>query len=440
MLKVTGLVGGEVVIRCPFEKAYRHSTKYLQREVPGGYLQKLVQTPPGGEGTTASSGKYSLSDDQRSGVVTVTIGDLSVEDAGDYRCGASTGGPFAPYHYISLYVRHSPGFDTAALLVMPLLLPSSIHQCDTTCPYNYSCTTCPYNYSCTTCPYNYSCTTCPYNYSCTTCPYNYSCTTCPYNYSCTTCPYNYSCTTCLYNYSCTTCPYNYSCTTCPYNYSCTTSTHLSFSGIASVIHRSVITTNIIIIIIIIIIVIIIIVIIIIMMIKFFPSSQSPAASSQLPVPSNQFPATSPQQPVTSNLSPATSPQPLRVYATPPKGLKENQQGPDDYENTGTYSNIHSSPSASFKAKVRPGTEEANGGYVNVHVPEAGASFHCSASPTTSTGSLYQTLSSPSCPADSVYHSLHPPAASGSDTGPLSPVYLSLDSQSSQSECVYDSLQ
>ncbi|XP_076142460.1 uncharacterized protein LOC143124657 [Alosa pseudoharengus] len=89
MLHVTPLIGyegGELRVRCPYERIYEWNGKYLNRvRSPHHNKSKtLIQTNL--SQTQATKGRLSLYDDTTARVFTVTITGLNAEDSGKYEC------------------------------------------------------------------------------------------------------------------------------------------------------------------------------------------------------------------------------------------------------------------------------------------------------------------------------------------------------------------
>ncbi|XP_076135428.1 polymeric immunoglobulin receptor-like [Alosa pseudoharengus] len=90
VLHVTPLIGyegGELRVRCPYERRYEKNGKYFNR-VGSPHHNKsktLIQTNL--SQTQATEGRFSLYDDTTARVFTVTITGLNAEDSGKYECG-----------------------------------------------------------------------------------------------------------------------------------------------------------------------------------------------------------------------------------------------------------------------------------------------------------------------------------------------------------------
>ncbi|XP_026133391.1 CMRF35-like molecule 8 [Carassius auratus] len=80
---VTGHRGERVDIRCPYESGYKSNSKYLCKgECIYGFRNILVKS-----GSPAEDERFSLTDDKRTSVFTISITDLRTEDTGRYWCG-----------------------------------------------------------------------------------------------------------------------------------------------------------------------------------------------------------------------------------------------------------------------------------------------------------------------------------------------------------------
>ncbi|XP_019905240.2 CMRF35-like molecule 1 isoform X1 [Esox lucius] len=104
--KVTGVVGGKVIIKCSLTGA--ENIKYFCKRTC--YVKDvLIQTKD--RGTYIDKGRYSLHD-FRNGDFTVTIKDLKKSDSGTYWCGAERYGPDS-YQEVKLRVTDAfPNFPT----------------------------------------------------------------------------------------------------------------------------------------------------------------------------------------------------------------------------------------------------------------------------------------------------------------------------------------
>ncbi|KAL2086207.1 hypothetical protein ACEWY4_017266 [Coilia grayii] len=116
VIRVTGYVGGSAEIRCPYDGGYEGYSKYLCRgECFYGNKDKPVHTEDGQ--TYATSGKFSLHDDIKARVFTVTISGLTAGDSGKYLCGIKTGyGKRDVYSEVALNVSPAPKMTDAPLI------------------------------------------------------------------------------------------------------------------------------------------------------------------------------------------------------------------------------------------------------------------------------------------------------------------------------------
>ncbi|XP_034008210.1 CMRF35-like molecule 7 [Trematomus bernacchii] len=79
--KVSVRAGGSITIPCLYESKYSNHVKYLCKGSTWDFCSYEVTT-----NKPSSSGKFSISDDRRQRVFTVTINDLTEEDTGYYWC------------------------------------------------------------------------------------------------------------------------------------------------------------------------------------------------------------------------------------------------------------------------------------------------------------------------------------------------------------------
>ncbi|KAL2086210.1 hypothetical protein ACEWY4_017269 [Coilia grayii] len=108
VIRVTGYVGGSAEIRCPYDGGYEGHSKYLckgdcpligSRKVP-------IQTTAGQ--TTTTSGRFSLHDDFKARVFTVTITGLTAQDTDQYWCGVEISGQKDLYTEVRLHITEDP--------------------------------------------------------------------------------------------------------------------------------------------------------------------------------------------------------------------------------------------------------------------------------------------------------------------------------------------
>ncbi|XP_067296715.1 polymeric immunoglobulin receptor isoform X3 [Pseudorasbora parva] len=102
ILTFTAHERGKVEIRCPYETGYETNEKYLCR----GKCSLLNKDIPVDSGSGAKDKRFSLTDDRRTHIFTVTITDLRTDDEGQYLCVVKTGlGRFDDYREIRLEVK-----------------------------------------------------------------------------------------------------------------------------------------------------------------------------------------------------------------------------------------------------------------------------------------------------------------------------------------------
>ncbi|KAL7845214.1 hypothetical protein AOLI_G00234060, partial [Acnodon oligacanthus] len=93
---VTGYLGKTVTISCSYPEQFEKKTKYfykLQRE----YITSVIRT------SETQRGRFSISDDRSSKVVSVRISDVTEDDGGVYYCGVWNNGQSVSYK--SLYTE-----------------------------------------------------------------------------------------------------------------------------------------------------------------------------------------------------------------------------------------------------------------------------------------------------------------------------------------------
>ncbi|KAG5278155.1 hypothetical protein AALO_G00095790, partial [Alosa alosa] len=90
LLHVTPLIGyegGELRVRCPYERIYEENEKYLNRVGSPHHSESKTLIQTNRSQTQATEGRFSLYHDTTARVFTVTITGLNAEDSGKYECG-----------------------------------------------------------------------------------------------------------------------------------------------------------------------------------------------------------------------------------------------------------------------------------------------------------------------------------------------------------------
>uniref|UniRef100_A0A669EFB9 Immunoglobulin domain-containing protein n=1 Tax=Oreochromis niloticus TaxID=8128 RepID=A0A669EFB9_ORENI len=82
VIHVSGYEGADVNVSCSYEKGFQSSEKYLCKSNCGRNDVLIMTTQP-------KNNKYSIYDDKKAQIFTVTIFDLQKRDAGKYWCGIS---------------------------------------------------------------------------------------------------------------------------------------------------------------------------------------------------------------------------------------------------------------------------------------------------------------------------------------------------------------
>uniref|UniRef100_A0A8C2Q007 Ig-like domain-containing protein n=1 Tax=Cyprinus carpio TaxID=7962 RepID=A0A8C2Q007_CYPCA len=99
-ISVRGYSGGGVIITCRYDREYTDNTKYFCRG-EWSTCSDLIKTDK--KNKWVDSGRFSLFDDTRAAVFTVTFRDLSEQDSGTYWCGVEKPG-LDPYTEVNLNV------------------------------------------------------------------------------------------------------------------------------------------------------------------------------------------------------------------------------------------------------------------------------------------------------------------------------------------------
>ncbi|XP_016367276.1 CMRF35-like molecule 8 [Sinocyclocheilus rhinocerous] len=100
-ISVTGYSGGGVSITCKYYSEFRENAKYFCKGQPVT-CSELIKNK--NKNKWVDSGRFSLFDDTRAAVFTVTIRDLSEEDSGTYQCGVDIYAKVDSYTEVNLKV------------------------------------------------------------------------------------------------------------------------------------------------------------------------------------------------------------------------------------------------------------------------------------------------------------------------------------------------
>lgn len=87
-ITVTAAEGGKAVINCPYGGGYKTSYKYFYK---GQYKDGTLMLKSDGGESPVFNGRFTLKDDHKARLFTVTIRDLQMNDAGEYCCAAGWG-------------------------------------------------------------------------------------------------------------------------------------------------------------------------------------------------------------------------------------------------------------------------------------------------------------------------------------------------------------
>ncbi|KAK2909443.1 hypothetical protein Q8A67_005280 [Cirrhinus molitorella] len=101
-ISVTGYSGREIIITCRYDGKYTANAKYFCKGWWGTTCSDLIKTEQKQE--SVRSGRFSLYDDRRAAVFTVTIRDLSEWDSGTYQCGVDKSGETDLYTEVNLNI------------------------------------------------------------------------------------------------------------------------------------------------------------------------------------------------------------------------------------------------------------------------------------------------------------------------------------------------
>ncbi|KAL1281370.1 hypothetical protein QQF64_000173 [Cirrhinus molitorella] len=101
-ISVTGYSGREIIITCRYDKEYTANAKYFCKGRWGTTCSDLIRTED--KEKWFHSGSFSLFDDTKAAVFTVTIRDLSEWDSGTYQCGVDKSGEIDFYTEVNLNI------------------------------------------------------------------------------------------------------------------------------------------------------------------------------------------------------------------------------------------------------------------------------------------------------------------------------------------------
>uniref|UniRef100_A0A9J8AJR8 Ig-like domain-containing protein n=1 Tax=Cyprinus carpio carpio TaxID=630221 RepID=A0A9J8AJR8_CYPCA len=103
-IRVRGYSGGGVNITCRYNRKYTDNAKYFCRGQWKTTCSDLIRTDMKNENKWVDSGRFSLFDDTRAALFTVTFRDLSEQDSGMYWCGADISWGKESYTEVNLKV------------------------------------------------------------------------------------------------------------------------------------------------------------------------------------------------------------------------------------------------------------------------------------------------------------------------------------------------
>ncbi|KAL7845170.1 hypothetical protein AOLI_G00233620 [Acnodon oligacanthus] len=110
---VSGNLGETVTISCSYPEEFERNTKVLFK-LDGLLFTDLIHT------TESRIGRFSISEDRRSKVLSVRISDVREDDGGVYYCGVWTGGPSVSYYslYTETQLQVTGSSDITILLII----------------------------------------------------------------------------------------------------------------------------------------------------------------------------------------------------------------------------------------------------------------------------------------------------------------------------------
>ncbi|XP_048051322.1 uncharacterized protein LOC125271286 [Megalobrama amblycephala] len=119
---VTGHRGERIEIRCSYKPGYESNSKYFCKGKCKYVLNKNIMVE---SGSPAKDERFSLTDDKKNRVFTVTITDLRTEDAGQYWCAVKRSLPLPDlYSEILLLVKlgHAPHSESVIYVSVGLVI------------------------------------------------------------------------------------------------------------------------------------------------------------------------------------------------------------------------------------------------------------------------------------------------------------------------------
>uniref|UniRef100_A0A8C8W419 Ig-like domain-containing protein n=1 Tax=Peromyscus maniculatus bairdii TaxID=230844 RepID=A0A8C8W419_PERMB len=125
--KVTGTVGESLSVRCQYEEEHKTNDKYWCR-VTMLPCKGLVKTRASKE---AGKGRVSIRDHPATLTFTVTLENLTLEDAGTYKCGVDM-----PHIDDSLGIYPFLGIDDDSLKIVVAVVPGKLPSCQGSSPEN----------------------------------------------------------------------------------------------------------------------------------------------------------------------------------------------------------------------------------------------------------------------------------------------------------------
>uniref|UniRef100_A0A3B1JUY5 Ig-like domain-containing protein n=1 Tax=Astyanax mexicanus TaxID=7994 RepID=A0A3B1JUY5_ASTMX len=112
---VIGYPGETVTISCSYPEEFQTNTKIFYKQ-SSPYFFEVIST------TESQKGRFSISEDRRSRVISVRISDVREDDGGVYYCGVRIGGNEVSYHllYTEIHLQVSGEKHKLLLQIMKL--------------------------------------------------------------------------------------------------------------------------------------------------------------------------------------------------------------------------------------------------------------------------------------------------------------------------------
>ncbi|XP_066510928.1 polymeric immunoglobulin receptor-like [Hoplias malabaricus] len=117
--RMTGFLRDTVTISCSYPEEFTTTSKAFYRQTNGN-IDLITDT------TESQKGRFSVSDDTSSKVVSVRISDVREEDGGVYYCGALGGGESVSYESLFTEIQLQVTGSSTAIIIIIIILTVSV--------------------------------------------------------------------------------------------------------------------------------------------------------------------------------------------------------------------------------------------------------------------------------------------------------------------------